>query len=69
MAIMQDQSLHPRLQSAPMSIGLRQITGDFMRHLAFKLLSQEKSSKGGIKSQPLRCTLSFQYLEKVLHIS
>jgi hypothetical protein len=45
------------------------IVFNLMRHLSLNLLSQEKSSKGGIKSKRLRCALSFQYLEKVLHIS
>ena len=42
---------------------------NLMRHLSLNLLSQEKSSKGGIKSKRLRCALSTHYLERVLHIS
>lgn len=45
------------------------IVYNLMRHLSLNLLSQEKSSKGGIKSKRLRCALSSEYLEKVLGIS
>jgi len=45
------------------------ITFNLMRHLSLNLLSQENSSKGGIKSKRLRCALSTDYLKKVLQIS
>jgi len=44
------------------------IVFNLMRHLSLNLLSQEKSSKGGIKSKRLRCALSPQYLQQVLGI-
>ena len=45
------------------------IVFNLMRHLSLNLLSQEKTSKGGVKSKRLRCALSSDYLEKVLGIS
>jgi len=45
------------------------IVFNLMRHLSLNLLSQEKSSKGGVKSKRLRCALSTDYLERVLGIS
>lgn len=42
---------------------------NLMRHLSLNLLSQERSSKSGVKSKRLRCALSEAYLEKVLGIS
>jgi predicted transposase YbfD/YdcC len=42
---------------------------NLMRHLSLNLLSQEKSSKGGIKSKRLRCALSVDYLQRVLGVS
>lgn len=42
---------------------------NLMRHLSLNLLSQEKASKGGVKSKRLRCALSTEYLQKVLGIS
>ena len=42
------------------------IVFNIMRHLSLNLLSQETSSKGGIKTKRLRCALSVAYLEKVL---
>jgi len=45
------------------------IVFNLMRHLSLNPLSQEKTSKGGVKSKGLRCALSSDYLEKVLGIS
>jgi len=45
------------------------IVFNLMRHLSLNLLSQEKTSKGGVKSKRLRCALSSDYLEMVLGIS
>lgn len=42
---------------------------NLMRHLSLNLLSQEKTSKGGVKTKSLRCALSNAYLERVLGIS
>jgi predicted transposase YbfD/YdcC len=45
------------------------IVFNLMRHLSLNLLSQEKTSKGGIKAKRLRCALSVTYLQMVLGIS
>ena len=45
------------------------IVFNIMRHLSLNLLSLEKTSKGGVKAKRLRCALSVDYLNRVLHIS
>ncbi len=45
------------------------IVFNIMRHLSLNLLTQENSSKGGVKTKRLRCALSLDYLKKVLGIS
>jgi predicted transposase YbfD/YdcC len=42
---------------------------NIFRHLSLNLLSQEKTSKNGIKVKQFRCAISTEYLERVVGIS
>lgn len=70
-----ENSLHWRLDVAYREDNCRAradnaaVIFNIMRHLSLNLLSQETSSKGGVKSKRLRCALSQHYLQKVLGIS
>jgi len=70
-----ENSLHWRLDVAYNEDNCRArvdnaaIVFNVFRHMSLNLISEERSSKGGIKSKQFRCAISTDYLKKVLEIS